>query len=160
MCGNQSLALGGKAIWYQCLSGGFYNLYDRSWAPQCSPIYIVAMGSSAPASVSTGTSDLVYATTAVSQKTDGEVIPTTGTVVGHISDGQVQNSVTAPTMSMAHVSQMTDGQVIASPVSTLVLQQNSDEQIDSCHCSTIRLCCYREIKWPARGTSSYFYSSR
>lgn len=39
-CSNGSLALGGSSIFYQCLSGKFYNLYDRSWAAQCSPVYI------------------------------------------------------------------------------------------------------------------------
>ena len=38
VCGNGSLALGGSNIFYQCLSGNFYNLYDRHWAAQCSPI--------------------------------------------------------------------------------------------------------------------------
>lgn len=40
VCGNGSLALGGSTIFYQCLSGNFYNLYDRYWAPQCSPVTI------------------------------------------------------------------------------------------------------------------------
>lgn len=39
-CSNGTLALGGSNVFYQCLSGDFYNLYDRSWAPQCSPITI------------------------------------------------------------------------------------------------------------------------
>uniref|UniRef100_A0A0D6QVZ1 Cell wall mannoprotein PIR1-like C-terminal domain-containing protein n=1 Tax=Araucaria cunninghamii TaxID=56994 RepID=A0A0D6QVZ1_ARACU len=40
VCGNGSLALGGSAVFYQCLSGDFYNLYDRDWAAQCVPITI------------------------------------------------------------------------------------------------------------------------
>ena len=40
VCSNGSLALGGSTVFYQCLSGNFYNLYDRSWAPQCEPITI------------------------------------------------------------------------------------------------------------------------
>jgi Yeast PIR protein repeat len=40
VCGNGSLALGGSNVFYQCLSGSFYNLYDRDWAPQCSPVTI------------------------------------------------------------------------------------------------------------------------
>lgn len=40
VCGNQSLALGGSNVFYQCLSGSFYNLYDRPWAAQCYPITI------------------------------------------------------------------------------------------------------------------------
>eukprot|EP00249_Psilotum_nudum_P004044 c17570_g2_i1 orf=489-800(-) len=43
VCGNGSLALGGSAVFYQCLSGDFYNLYDRNWAPQCNPITINAV---------------------------------------------------------------------------------------------------------------------
>ena len=40
VCSNGSLALGGSNVFYQCLSGNFYNLYDRSWAAQCSPVTI------------------------------------------------------------------------------------------------------------------------
>ncbi|KAL8907003.1 MAG: hypothetical protein Q9207_001689 [Kuettlingeria erythrocarpa] len=40
VCSNGTLALGGSNVFYQCLSGNFYNLYDRSWAPQCSAITI------------------------------------------------------------------------------------------------------------------------
>ncbi|KAF1989424.1 hypothetical protein K402DRAFT_350318 [Aulographum hederae CBS 113979] len=46
VCGNGSLALGPKNVFYQCLSGGkpgsfdYYNLYDRWIAPQCEPVTI------------------------------------------------------------------------------------------------------------------------
>jgi len=40
VCGNGSLALGASNVFYQCLSGSFYNLYDRHWAAQCSPVTI------------------------------------------------------------------------------------------------------------------------
>ncbi|KAF7507787.1 hypothetical protein GJ744_010088 [Endocarpon pusillum] len=40
VCSNGSLALGGSNIFYQCRSGDFYNLYDRYWAAQCSPVTI------------------------------------------------------------------------------------------------------------------------
>ncbi|KXL43929.1 hypothetical protein M433DRAFT_151342 [Acidomyces richmondensis BFW] len=43
VCGNGSLALGGSTVFYQCLSGDFYNLYNEDWAPQCSPITINAV---------------------------------------------------------------------------------------------------------------------
>lgn len=39
-CENGTLAFGGSNIFYQCLSGSFYNLYDRMWAAQCSPVTI------------------------------------------------------------------------------------------------------------------------
>lgn len=40
VCKNGTLSLGDSSIWWQCRSGGFYNLYDRNWAPQCNAIYI------------------------------------------------------------------------------------------------------------------------
>ena len=40
VCSNGSLALGGSTVFYQCLSGSFYNLYNQPFAPQCSPITI------------------------------------------------------------------------------------------------------------------------
>jgi hypothetical protein len=40
VCGNGSLALGGDTTFYQCLSGGFYNLYNKNWAAQCNPVTI------------------------------------------------------------------------------------------------------------------------
>jgi hypothetical protein len=43
MCGNGSLALGGSNVFWQCLSGNFYNLYDRNWAAQCSPVTIESL---------------------------------------------------------------------------------------------------------------------
>ena len=38
MCSNGSLALGSRAIFWECLSGDFYNLYNQNIAPQCLPI--------------------------------------------------------------------------------------------------------------------------
>ncbi|CCC71948.1 hypothetical protein NCAS_0I02800 [Naumovozyma castellii] len=35
-----NLALGDSDVFYQCMSGDFYNLYDQSIAPQCSPIHL------------------------------------------------------------------------------------------------------------------------
>ncbi|SMN19334.1 similar to Saccharomyces cerevisiae YKL163W PIR3 O-glycosylated covalently-bound cell wall protein required for cell wall stability [Maudiozyma saulgeensis] len=37
------LALGNQDIFYQCLSGDFYNLYDKSIASQCGPVYLQAV---------------------------------------------------------------------------------------------------------------------
>jgi hypothetical protein len=130
LCGNGSLALGSSTIWYQCLSGGFYNLYDRSWAAQCSPIYIKAIGTTVLTSVSQRTDGQPIVTTAVSQRTDGQVIATTAkapgaTPVSQISDGQVQG-LKATTVTGAPVSQISDGQIQASPVS-----QISDGQIQA-----------------------------
>ncbi|CDO92319.1 unnamed protein product [Kluyveromyces dobzhanskii CBS 2104] len=39
-----NLAIGDNDIFYQCLSGDFYNLYDESIGAQCSPVYLQAIG--------------------------------------------------------------------------------------------------------------------
>lgn len=46
ICSNGSLAHDGFAVWHQCYSGGFYNIYDRSLGGQCNSIYLVASTSS------------------------------------------------------------------------------------------------------------------
>jgi hypothetical protein len=43
ICANGTLSLGGSAIFWQCLSGSFYNLYDRDWAPHCVPVYFESL---------------------------------------------------------------------------------------------------------------------
>ena len=43
VCGNGSLALGGSSIFYQCLSGTFFNLYSVSQGAQCNPVTINAI---------------------------------------------------------------------------------------------------------------------
>ncbi|EDO19005.1 hypothetical protein Kpol_2002p76 [Vanderwaltozyma polyspora DSM 70294] len=35
-----NLAIGDNDVFYQCLSGNFYNLYDQSIGGQCSPVYL------------------------------------------------------------------------------------------------------------------------
>jgi len=118
VCGNGSLALGGSAIFYQCYSGGFYNLYDRHWAAQCSPIYIEVIGGSGsgsgaapPAPQASQIPDgQVQATPApVGQIGDGQV-QQSPMPVGQIGDGQIQMPQAPP------VGQIGDGQVQATPV--------------------------------------------
>lgn len=94
LCSNNSLALGGSAIWYQCLSGSFYNLYDRNWAPEnCAAIYIYAMIAAAPTT-----------TVAVTQATDGQPAATTAVPsVTQLTDGQ-------PEVTSVAVTQISDGQ--------------------------------------------------
>ncbi|KAF2851031.1 covalently-linked cell wall protein-like protein [Plenodomus tracheiphilus IPT5] len=120
LCGNQSLALGGSTIFYQCLSGDFYNLYSQSTGAQCNQIHIQAVN--AP---SGGASQLPdgqpQASGAVSQISDGQPQATSaGPAISQISDGQPQ----APTGA---VSQISDGQVQA-PTATAVISQISDGQ--------------------------------
>jgi hypothetical protein len=113
VCGNSSLALGGSTVFYQCLSGTFYNLYDQNWAPQCEPVGILALpcgGSNAQ----------------VSQGNDGQVVGTTlvqTTIVVPLSDGQPQVITT-----MVPITQIGDGQIQATGVPPPVTQI-SDGQI-------------------------------
>ncbi|KAI6889429.1 hypothetical protein KC334_g15082, partial [Hortaea werneckii] len=149
-CSNGSLALDGTAIWYQCLSGDFYNLYDENDAAQCSPVYINAIGggSSASASASGVASQIpdgqVTASpvpsaavcqladgqpqndaNCVSQIGDGQVQAPTGAPVTQISDGQVQASTAAP------VTQISDGQVQAPTSTAAPVTQIGDGQIQA-----------------------------
>jgi hypothetical protein len=147
--GNGSLALGGSAVFYECLSGTFYNLYDRSWAAQCEPILIgiVPCGSSNVATQASdgqpgGTTILPVTqisdgqpqgTSAVpvpvSEYTDGQpqVITAYPKPVTQISDGQVQ----APTATGNPVTQISDGQVQAPSATGKPVTQISDGQVQA-----------------------------
>jgi hypothetical protein len=116
-CSNGSLALGSSAIWFECLSGDFFNLYDRSWAPQCQPILIDML----PCAASEA---------AVSQASDGQPAGTSVAVppVTQIGDGQPQAASPIP------ITQIADGQpqiptVLMSEMATPVpVSQISDGQ--------------------------------
>lgn len=96
-CSNGTLALGGSTVFYQCKSGNFYNLYDRWWAPQCSPVQILIMPCGEGAPDSTADGQRVVGTTTV---------PTT--VVVPLSDGQPQVITTMKTIPLCQIS---DGKV-------------------------------------------------
>jgi hypothetical protein len=130
ICPGNLLALGDSTTFYRCLSGDFYNLYDRDWAEQCEPVSIVAVPCGSDDTVSqiddgqiVGTS--VVHTTIVTALSDGQpqVVTTELPVpLCQIGDGQVQYqttpcaSVTAyPTTSYAPVAESPDGQVVATP---------------------------------------------
>ncbi|KAK3065127.1 hypothetical protein LTS18_009427 [Coniosporium uncinatum] len=127
VCGNGSLALGGSAIWYQCYSGGFYNLYDESIGEQCSPIYIEVLDSGAAGaapSASQAADGQAQASSAVSQISDGQP-QATSAAVSQISDGQPQAT------SAGAVSQISDGQPQASAGAATPVTQISDGQIQA-----------------------------
>jgi len=123
LCSNGSLALGGSAVFYQCLSGDFYNLYDETQGGQCAAVYFESLsGGSAPAtatvapdgqpaassvvaSVSQISDGQPQASTAVvSQISDGQPQATTGVAISQISDGQPQAPTGVP------ITQISDGQ--------------------------------------------------
>jgi len=81
VCANNTLALSGSAIWYQCLSGDFYNLYAKSIGGQCSPIYIYALAASGSSSAS--------ATGAVTQSSDGQPEATTAATAVPTSSAKI-----------------------------------------------------------------------
>ncbi|WPH05006.1 protein containing internal repeats (PIR) [Acrodontium crateriforme] len=141
VCSNGTLALGDSAIFYQCLSGTFYNLYDKNDAAQCSPIYIytVATGTGGEgtdgqptAKPVTQISDgQIQATSAVGKPvceySDGQPQQTDCNVVTQISDGQIQ----ATTGTAAVVTQISDGQIQATTGTGAVVTQISDGQIQA-----------------------------
>lgn len=73
VCENNTLALGDKAIWWQCLSGGFYNLYYDKQGDQCNEVYIEVIngGNSASGAASQASDGQPAETGAVSQISDG-----------------------------------------------------------------------------------------
>ncbi|PQE08486.1 covalently-linked cell wall protein [Rutstroemia sp. NJR-2017a BBW] len=148
VCGNGSLALGGSAVFYECLSGNFYNLYDQTQGEQCSQILIQTSGCTAaagpgsigqsfdgqPTGVSLGGPS---STAAITQISDGQPQASTSAApVSQISDGQVQASTGAAVSSAAPISQISDGQVQASTSAAVVssaapISQISDGQVQA-----------------------------
>jgi hypothetical protein len=146
VCGNGSLALSASgraapAVWYQCLSGTFYNLYSQSTGAQCIPIYITAVnqGGSGASQISDGQPQVTSVPgPRVSQISDGQPQassprPATSAVVSQISDGQPQASAPRPASTPRPVvSQISDGQPQASAprpaITGPVVSQISDGQ--------------------------------
>ncbi|KAK4156586.1 hypothetical protein C8A00DRAFT_30551 [Chaetomidium leptoderma] len=139
-CTNGSLALGSSAVFWQCASGTFFNLYDRWSAEQCSPVNIIVLpcGGAAEAqgtpSVGGGggggqtvVGTQVVTTTVVVPLGDGQpqvITSTTVIQVCQVGDGQVQAHTTpctcpggipTPVVSLPPASQYSDGQVQVTP---------------------------------------------
>jgi len=137
VCSNNSLALGGSAIFYQCYTSGFYNLYDQSWAPQCSPVYIIAMGAGASSVAATqkteGQPGATSILPSISEKSEGQPIVTqisdgqpqgpTGVPVTQLSDGQPQGPTGAP------VSEKSEGQPIVTSAAAPVSEKSEGQPI-------------------------------
>ncbi|RBR24415.1 uncharacterized protein FIESC28_02905 [Fusarium coffeatum] len=148
VCSNGTLALGGSAIFWQCQSGDFYNLYDRNWAEQCEPVEFGVMpcgkgsdSKTAPKKRIVGSS--VVATTVVTVVSDGTTkeVPTTIAVpMCQIGDGQVQVRTTPcddmelPIITAPPVSQVSDGKLAvpttAPPAPPTVPPQNQPSKGD------------------------------
>ncbi|CAG9988557.1 unnamed protein product [Clonostachys byssicola] len=73
VCDDSTLALGPTRTFYECLSGDFYNLYDRNSAKQCEPVTIYVESCEAPDNADQPR---------VSQIADGQIqAPTKGAIV-------------------------------------------------------------------------------
>ncbi|TVY87535.1 Cell wall mannoprotein [Lachnellula willkommii] len=116
-CSNGSLALGGTTVFYQCKSGGFYNIYQTASAEQCEPIQLGIIPCSSASS----------SAVAVAQRTDGQATASSAAAVGQtvsqISDGQPQAKSAVP------LSQITDGQIQI--VTAVPVSQISDGQVQA-----------------------------
>lgn len=110
-CGNDSLALGPSATFWQCASGTFFNLYDRWWAEQCEPVDILVLpcgGSGAGDGEQDGGETVVgsvgVTTTVVIPLGDGQpqVITTVTTIpICQIGDGKSSPCVPSPSIESA-----------------------------------------------------------
>lgn len=108
LCEGNVMALGSSKTFYQCLSGDFYNLYDRTWAEQCEPVSLIAIPCDLKKSVEEGPDSYVVGTTLVQT-----------TIITALSDGQPQvvtTSLPVPIYSTyVPVSEHTDGQIQVTP---------------------------------------------
>lgn len=127
VCQNGSLAIGNDAVFYQCLSGTFYNLYDENQAAQCTPVYINVIGAGSAASASGAASTIadgqVTGSAVASTIGDGQIQASSAAEISQISDGQIQ-----ATTSAAPVTQISDGQIQAT---TAPVTQISDGQLQA-----------------------------
>ncbi|KAK5717609.1 hypothetical protein LTR17_015962 [Elasticomyces elasticus] len=137
VCGNGSLTIGDDSVFYQCLSGTFYNLYDENYlnAAQCSQVYINVIAGSGSSSVASQSADgqitASPVASAASQLPDGQPQATTAATAlpSQISDGQVQATTAA---TVAPVSQIGDGQPQATTAAAVApVSQISDGQIQA-----------------------------
>lgn len=128
VCFNGSLALGSSAIFYQCLSGSFYNLYDTPAGASCEAVVIIVIPCGGSGGAGQGPDGQPTVTSAVTQATEGQIQASSAAHVTQITDGQVQASSAGKP-----VSQFTDGQiqVTASPVKVSPVSQISDGQVQA-----------------------------
>ncbi|KAK4974727.1 hypothetical protein LTR66_011064 [Elasticomyces elasticus] len=121
---NNTLALGSSAVFYQCLSGNFYNLYDQSTGKQCSQVYLAILSS---ASVTQSSDGQPAAKSGASQLSDGQV--TASPRASQLSDGQVTASAVSRLPTASPVTQISDGQIQATTAKPVT--QISDGQIQA-----------------------------
>ncbi|MCJ1359739.1 MAG: hypothetical protein MMC33_009741 [Icmadophila ericetorum] len=107
ICPNSTLALGGSTIFFQCLSGTFFNLYSQSQGGQCSPAFIDTIPCSGGAASAFATLSLptgAAPTAAPSTASTGSVSTITSTVS---SGGGSGSGISAPLVSQSFPSNAT-----------------------------------------------------
>ncbi|KAF1921525.1 hypothetical protein BDU57DRAFT_437640 [Ampelomyces quisqualis] len=108
ICANGSLAIGGTTRWWQCSSGGFYNLYDEWIGAQCEEIRIQVTFP-----VTTSSSSLASASaSATASVTLASVVSSLATLSGEVST--VSKSAVGPSASFSS----TPGASLASATSS------------------------------------------
>ena len=126
VCQNESIALGDTTVFYQCLSGSFYNLYNTNWAPQCSPValnVIPCQEGGATTSAATSATTDAPSTPVATQSTDGQ--PEGTSVLTQLSDAQ-PNGPSATTAAV--LTQLSDAQPNGPSATAIPLSQFSDGQ--------------------------------
>ncbi|TKA37803.1 hypothetical protein B0A54_09805 [Friedmanniomyces endolithicus] len=160
VCSNGSLTIGDTSVFYGCLSGTFYNLYDNNPlnAGQCSPIYLNVLGGSSSAvasqsadgqvtaspvasvsALSDGQPQAATSAAKVSQLTDGQpqaTKATTAAAVSQLSDGQATTAAPSATKTSAAVTQISDGQIQAPKTSSAVAQISDGQSTTAAAAST------------------------
>jgi hypothetical protein len=144
VCANGSLALGGSNIFYECLSGSFYNLYDRSWAAQCEPVLIDVLPCGSTGGATQASDGQPAGTTvlpAVTQISDGQPQAQSAVPVSEFHDGQPQVITVLPATQISDgqvqaptgkpVTQISDGQVQAPTSTGNPVTQISDGQVQA-----------------------------
>lgn len=117
ICSNNSIALGGSTVFYQCLSGSFYNLYNSNWAPQCSLVAMDVVGCGGSSGVS------ATAIPVATQSSDGQ--PEGTSVLTQLSDAQ-PNGPSATTAAV--LTQLSDAQPNGPSATVIAMSQYSDGQ--------------------------------
>jgi len=144
VCANGSLAFGGSNIFYECLSGSFYNLYDRSWAAQCEPVLIDVLPCGSTGGATQASDGQPAGTTvlpAVTQISDGQPQAQSAVPVSEFHDGQPQVITVLPATQISDgqvqaptgkpVTQISEGQVQAPTSTGNPVTQISDGQVQA-----------------------------
>ncbi|KAL8955265.1 MAG: hypothetical protein Q9193_006816 [Seirophora villosa] len=130
ICGNGSLAVAGSTIFYQCLSGGFYNLYQSNEARQCNEVYIQTIPCSGDGSAAANpSSGSASASTPMTSSAAAPVVSTTSAVPSVVPTTEsapfpVPSNATAPGPTATGTGVTPPPPVFTGAASTIVIGGN------------------------------------